>query len=115
MAQFTGLNNFVGTYTGSYDGRPARLVISDLKDDSIYPTFHIVFTDTSRNETYAGTHEERRNLGHVLTDIELNRQGGSGNITWSKLYLHTWDISYLSGVSLWNGSEFGMSYQRVGG
>ena len=113
MASFTSPSNFYGSYTGSYDGRDAQLVIGDLKDDSPSPSFHLRFTDLDRNEVYVGSHVETGQHGHILTNITLNKFGGGGSVTWSRLYLHTWNIAFLSGVSVWNNISFGMSFSRT--
>jgi len=115
MTRFRSYQDFFGTYTGDYDGRNARLKISDVKADSAWPIFHIEFTELDRNEVYTGNHTEKGNHGHIMTNITLSRKGGSGSVKWSKLYLHTWNIDHLSGVSLWNGIEFGMCFKRVHG
>ncbi|VVB96654.1 Uncharacterised protein [uncultured archaeon] len=112
MTNFKNPQDFFGSYIGYYDGRNAKLVIGDVKADSPWPMFHLTFTDLDRNEVYVGTHQHRGNQGHVLTDIKLNKKGGGGAVNWSRLHLHTWDIAHLSGVSLWNGIEFGMYFKR---
>lgn len=111
MANFSSPSNFYGSYTGSHDERNAQLVIGELKDDSPYPSFHLSFTDLDRNEVYTGSHVEMGQHGHILTNITLNKSGG-GSVTWSSLYLHTWNIAFLSGVSVWNNISFGMSFNR---
>jgi len=50
---------------------------------------------------------------HILADITLNQVGGSGQVHWAKLYLHSWNISCMSGVSVWNNTEFGMPFTRI--
>jgi hypothetical protein len=76
------------------------------------PNFHIVFTDLDRNVTYVGDHQESGAIGHIMQGIQLLRQGGHGSISWSRLHLHTWNIDYLSGISIWNNTEFGMLFTR---
>jgi len=113
MANFEHFSDFFGIYVGSYDGRQSRLEISDVKADSPWPVCYLQFTDMDRGQTFGGTHVHKGPHHHVLTDIILNEQGGGEPLTWSRLHLHTWNTTYLSGISIWNGIEFGMSFTRV--
>jgi hypothetical protein len=113
MARFQHFSDFFGSYIGRYDGRQARLEISDVKGDAAWPMCHLRFTELERNQIFVGTHIHKGQHEHFLTDIVLREQGGNGSVTWSRLHLHTWDTEYLSGISIWNGIEFGMSFTRV--
>lgn len=113
MARFNSFQDFFGTYVGHYDGRRARLVISDVKGDSAWPMCHLTFTELERDQVYVGTHVHKGKHDHILTDIVLKQRGGNDKVTWTRLHLHTWNIAYLSGVSIWNHIEFGMSFTRV--
>lgn len=115
MPRFQRFQDFFGTYDGSYDGRRARLVIGDVKTDSPWPMCRLTFTELERNQVYVGTHIHKGPHDHVLTDIVLKQQEGSGQVTWRRLHLHTWDTSHLSGESIWDGIEFGMSFTRAEG
>jgi hypothetical protein len=115
MAQFHATTDFIGNYRGSYDGRNAAVTIASVI--SFNTVLRITFTDLDRNETYMGEWVVPEGspvpVTHILANLTLNRVGGSGQIYWSKLYLHTWNISYMSGVSVWNNTEFGMSFART--
>ena len=113
MAQFHSTDDFIGSYHGSYDGRNASLAITS--GISFNTILRITFKDLDRNETYEGqwSAPETSPETHILADMTLNRVGGSGQVYWSKLYLHTWNTSYMSGVSVWNNIEFGMSFTRA--
>ena len=104
MTKFTGYQNFIGSYSGSYDGRNARLVISDLKDDSTTNHLHLEFTDVDRGETYVGLVNVGTPSDHVLSGIELAQSHGGKTVSWSR--------KFLSGESVWSGREFGMSFTR---
>ena len=112
MTNFTGYQNFIGSYSGSYDGRNARLVISDLKDDSAINHLHLEFTDLDRGETYVGLVNVAAPSDHVLSNIKLSQLHGGKSVSWSRLLVHTWNVRFLSGESVWNGREFGMSFTR---
>ena len=115
MAQFSSIVDFNGFYTGSYDGRQAELEIVVSHPAPNQPIgLTLKFVDIDRNQEYsANIHlAPQENTSHVLRDITLHASDGSGNIQWSRLHLHTWNTKYLSGVSIWNGQEFGMSYQH---
>jgi hypothetical protein len=113
MAQFHSTDDFIGSYQGSYDGRNASVSIASVI--SFNTVLRITFTDLDRNETYEGqwSAPEASPATHLLANSTLNQVGGSGQVSWSKLYLHTWNTSFLSGVSVWNNIEFGMSFTRV--
>lgn len=113
MTQFHSTTDFVGTYRGSYDGRNASAIITSAISFNTILT--IEFTDLDRHETYKGewASQEGSPPTHILANIMLNQVGGNGQIQWSKLYLHTWNIAYMSGVSVWNNTEFGMSFTRT--
>jgi hypothetical protein len=116
MANFKGIGDFVGTYRGSYDGRNAQVIIQEGAEGevSFNSLFTVTFTDLDRNEIYKGIVSTPEGVvTHSMSNFQLNRVGGNGSLFWSKLLLHTWDISYLSGVSVWNNTEFGMSFKRV--
>jgi hypothetical protein len=110
MTNFTGYQNFIGVYSGSYDGRNAQLVISDLKDDSAINRLHVEFTDVDRGETYSGLVTVASPSDHILSGIELS--GGGKTVYWPRLLIHTWNVRFVSGESTWNGHEFGMSFTR---
>lgn len=112
MTTFTGYQNFIGSYLGSYDGRNARLVISDLKDDSATNRLHLEFTDVDRGETYVGLVNVAGPSEHTLSGIKLSQSHGGKTVSWSRLLVHTWNVRFLSGESVWNGREFGMSFTR---
>ena len=113
MAIFSSYQNFFGTYLGHYDGRNARLVIGDAKADSEWPQFRIEFIELDRNQVFIGTHTEKGKVGHIIHDITLKKRGGNGTVTWRELFLHTGDTNYISGISIWNGIEFGMCFSRI--
>src|SRR5579859_8049764 len=102
MAQFHSTDDFIGSYQGSYDGRNASVSITS--GISFNTVLRITFTDLDRHETYEGlwSAPEASPPTHILADITLNQVGGSGQVFWSKLYLHTWNTMYMSGVSVWN-------------
>ncbi len=100
MAQFRSIVDFEGFYTGSYDGRQAEVEIVERERNLEYSTNFQVSPQDSTT--------------HVLRNITLHAVTGTGDIHWSRLHLHTWDTNFLSGVSIWNNQEFGMSFSRVG-
>ena len=117
MTQFKDVFDFSGSYHGSYDGRDARVTIQEGGAPGTVgfnTEFTVTFTDIQRNEIYQGIASvpEAALDVHVLSDFTLDRSGGGDSIHWSRLHLHTWDISYMSGVSLWAGTEYGMSFRR---
>jgi hypothetical protein len=116
VTQFHNILDFRGSYHGSYDGRDAHVTIEQgaAGVSSFNTLFTVTFTDLQRNEVYEGVASVPEGVldVHVLSDFTLDRVGGGDSVYWSRLYLHTWDTSYMSGVSLWNNTEYGMSYTR---
>ena len=107
MARFSGPADFIGSYSGSSDGRRATLRIEPAGAGRSY---RLTFTEVERSEVYEGIHQEGGAQQHILSGITLG--GAAGTVAWRELLLHTWDTTYLSGISLWNNIEFGMSFQR---
>jgi len=112
MPRFTSFQDFFGTYFGSFDGRNAQLVISNPGSDEVQNRCQITFTELDRNHIYRGEVEEKEQP-HILYDISLKEIGGHDKLFWSRLYLHTWDIDYISGVSVAYSIEYGMCFKRV--
>src|SRR5438552_3179003 len=88
MARFHSTDDFIGSYQGSYDERNASVSIASVI--SFNTVLQITFTDLDRNETHEGlwSAPETSPATHILADITLNQVGGSGQVSWSKLYLH---------------------------
>jgi len=78
----------------------------------------ITFEELDRDERYDNEGIGRQHVettdgsSHILHDIELFRPDGEGKVLLKRLYLHTWDVDYLSGISEWNGIEYGLSFKR---
>lgn len=116
MTRFEHHNDFWGTYEGSHDGRRARLMISDTKMDTAWPNFQITLEDLDRGETFRDIHHQKNTPSdgeHVLTNVQLKNDDGSGKKEYRKLLIHTWNTAYLTGISVWNGREFGASFREV--
>lgn len=115
MAQFNSIVDFQGFYTGSYDGRQAEVEISVSHPAAGQPIgISMKFVELERNLEYSANFQVSPNDGttHVLRDITLHATGGTDDIHWSRLHLHTWDTNFLSGVSIWNNQDFGMSFSK---
>jgi len=117
MAQFRSIVDFEGFYTGSYDGRQAEVEIVVSHPTAGQPIgISMKFVERERNLEYSTNFQvsPQDSTTHVLRNITLHAVTGTGDIHWSRLPLHTWDTNFLSGVSIWNNQEFGMSFSRVG-
>jgi hypothetical protein len=55
---------------------------------------------------------DEHGVGHVLRDLTLMRLGVE-SLHWKALYLHTWDVNFVSGISEWHGERYGMAFQRL--
>lgn len=116
MADFHDHTDFWGEYEGSHDGRRARLTVGDARADTAWPVFAITLEDLDRDQTFHGVHHQRTEPSdgeHVLTDVRLPEEGGEGETRYRKLLVHTWDTDHVTGISVWNGRDFGASFQQV--
>lgn len=111
-AQFKSALDFAGFYQGSYDGRNAEIQITTAQDPDGTISLNINFIDRDRHEEYAQGFGGLDSGSHVLQDITLPRVGGTGNVNLQYLLLHTWNTDFLSGVSTWNSTPYGMSFTR---
>jgi hypothetical protein len=121
--RFESIRDFTGKWVGSYDGRNARMSIMiqphNGEGSGAFAVI-ITFEELDRGERYENGDRDRRHVeqtegaSHVLRDIELFQSDGEGRVFLKRLYLHTWDVDYLSGISEWNGVEYGFSFKREG-
>jgi hypothetical protein len=126
---FQSAADFAGDYSGNYDGRPCELSISqvflqaggrtldfwfhDLEEDTYFKQEQI--TPTSVNSDPAGGVDYSvhcLSLWLYETDASGTSLNNTNSLHWTVLSLHTWDIDYISGVSIWNGGYYGMSFTR---
>jgi hypothetical protein len=115
--QFGSTLDFAGTYEGRFDGRRGRLDIWQVY--APYPpngySFGITFTDLDRNVSFTNSGAPLiQNTGpkrHFITDFSL--WNPSGRVDFRRLFLHTWDIDFVSGESVWSNTEYGFFFTRV--
>jgi hypothetical protein len=118
--RFASTQDFTGKWVGSYDGRNARLTITVKPHDGDADAFDvtIVFEEVDRDSRYDNDAKDRLHTEkpgatpHILHEIELQPAAGDEKVLLKRLYLHTWNVDYLSGVSEWNGTEYGFSFKR---
>ena len=114
MATWQGPNDFYGTYTGRWDGRRATLEIDDRVGDHPAWLCNIRLFDHDRDAKYSASHVTHSEPRHCFRDLELKGFGGTtGSKHIGLLLLQTWDTAYLCGYDIWNGKEFGFSFERV--
>ena len=115
MTQFRGPNDFLGTYEGRWDGRRARLEIDDRVGDSGRWLCNIRLFDLDADAKFSATHVTHSDPPHSFRDLELRGFGGTdGSKHVPLMLLQTWNTKYLCGYNVWNGKEFGFSFERVG-
>ena len=115
--QFESTLDFGGNYVGRFDGRNGRLEVNQVY--AIYPpnsySFVVTFIDLDRNQTFSNSGnahiEDTGPQGHKITNLVLYGPQGA-QVTFSRLLLHTWDIDFISGESVWNGQEYGAFFTR---
>jgi hypothetical protein len=114
MATFTSPDDFFGTYDGRWDGRRARLTIDDRVGDSGRWLCNITLEDLDRDAKYRASHVTHSDKKHIFRDLELaGLRGTRGTKRIKLLTLHTWDVDFLSGHDVWNGTEFGFAFERA--
>jgi hypothetical protein len=118
-ATFQGTQDWTGTYIGVLDGRPATLSIGasiPYAGDTNDWAFNISLTDHGGVQywTHADLIANVGPQGHELPGFSLATSDYSAYVTFNRLCLHTWDTSYVSGETSWNGNEYGCMF-RVGG
>jgi predicted ester cyclase len=110
--------DFAGCYKGSFDGHPdGRLEIDLIRiaGSSTNFYFSVFYTDSAGHSWYpqAIVGRDDTNDGNIIPSFHLLGSSGQEDIYIDKLYLHTWDIQFLSGISSWHGSQFGLTFTRV--
>jgi hypothetical protein len=108
LNQMPGSHELSSVIKSKFINRFINRLISKAKID-----FAMKFVDLDRNLEYsAGFRLSPQDYNtHVLRDIILH-SSGQADIYWSRLHLHTWNTNFLSGVSIWNKEEYGMSFSR---
>lgn len=112
QTRFTSCFDFAGVYSGKNDGRDATISIETFGISPAGCRFFIRFSSGGQN--WCINLRRNESPAHIVHDITLRSESGGENVVWRALYLHTWDIRYLSGVSVWGGKEFGMSFTKTG-
>ncbi len=107
-----------GNYIGVNDGRACTLRIDVPRQyaGSSDWLFQVEFTDFAGNR-WANTALHLPNDNdriHEMRDMTLfPRSGQSGDLSWKRLHLHTWDTNYITGWSEWRGQQYGMIFARA--
>jgi hypothetical protein len=106
--RFGNIRDFAGKWVGSYDGRNARMSIAirphNGEGSGAFAVI-ITFEELDRDERYDNGELGRQHVektdgsSHILRDIELFQSEGEGEVFLKRLYLHTWNVDYLSGIS----------------
>ena len=88
------------------------------KDGTVMSQQHDQELETERLTAKAVSHSDLiANVGpqgHELPGFSLATNDFSASVTFNRLLLHTWDTSYVSGETSWNGTEYGCMF-RAGG
>ena len=118
MATFFGTHQWAGNYQGVIDGRPAKLGISGIF--AKYPPrdyqFNIKVTDFAGSVFSAepvGLIFPVGGQGRILPGFGLWNRDGTAGVAFSRLLLHTWDVDYMSGETVWNNQLFGCYFKRI--
>ena len=111
MGTFNNPDQFFGTWHGSWDGRSARLEIGDYKDDGPVWHCHITLIDgTAKFRADRVRHDVKPG---IFRDVTLKGIDGTVDTKEVKLLqIHTWNDDWISGFSMWHGTESGFAFQR---
>lgn len=115
MTQFQDYRDWSGQWEGTYDGRPALLQIaSALRSDNQRARLSLTYQEGS------GIWVSEDNADFDIRSHEVMNQwlrpsfAGGPRLEWPRLLLHTWDINFISGISRWEGRDYGFWFQRRG-
>ncbi len=111
VVRFQNVTQFYGNYKGHIDGRNAKLKIERT------PAGKVAYTlvDLDRNVTFTA---QTNGLSvddarpHAMRSVTLRSADGRHTKTIGGLYLHTWNINYMSGYTVWNGKQYGSYFVR---
>jgi len=65
----------------------------------------------------SGINDEFDARSHEVLNQLLRPTGGSPGrqqLEWPRLHIHTWDTNFISGISRWDGKDYGFWFQRHG-
>lgn len=102
--------DWVGTYSGRNDGRRARLTI---ERNVAGTALKLRFEGFDRGADLSGTISAAQlsdGPSHILEGVRLTGSAGGGK-TFERLYLHN-DPKYISGFTLWNGTNYGVAFSE---
>lgn len=109
--------DFDGCYVGNMDGHPnGHLSLHWRGISSTNYMFSAAWRDSAGNYFMQRPDATRddTNDANILPSLYLDPPSGSGleavNIV--KLYLHTWDTQFVSGITNWHGINFAAAFTR---
>jgi endonuclease/exonuclease/phosphatase family metal-dependent hydrolase len=103
------VEEWIGSYSGFNDGRNAKLTIK--RSDQ---WLEFTLADLDRNVTFTGSTEisaQESSPPHILENLQLTASDGNTKEI-VRLFLHTWDIHYISGYNVWNSTYYGSFFVK---
>lgn len=117
MAEYRDYRDWNGEWEGSYDGRFATArIISSLDPDGRRARLHITY-EFGGDAWESEITDDFDALSHEVTNQWLRPTGGAPHrqrLEWPRLHMHTWDTNFISGISRWDGKDYGFWFRRRG-
>ncbi len=109
---FREADDWLGTYLGSWDGRPSRLTITRYGSNGYTIAVQGTAPGSDRYEMSTTRLPNRSgHREHVLSGLLLGTGDGKSS-TIGKMMMHTWNKNYISGTSIWRNTEYGFYFVR---
>jgi len=117
MAQYRDYRDWSGDWDGSYDGRPASMRLSaSLGLDGRRARLSVTY-EAGGDTWVSEITDDFDARSHEVANQWLRPTGGSPGrqrLEWPRLHIHTWDANFISGISRWEGRDYGLWFQRRG-
>ncbi|MGB0930954.1 MAG: hypothetical protein ACPGVB_09270 [Chitinophagales bacterium] len=109
--KFNNIGDFFGIYMGRLDGRKAKLTIARTSSGKCL----IELVDLDRNVTFKTVRDYLPfNVfrHHEVKQVTLRSEDGRSTKVLKKMYMHTQNTNYISGITTWKNKEYGMFFVR---
>jgi hypothetical protein len=117
MANFNDYRDWNGSWVGSYDGRPGTMAVNaSLEPDSSHSRISVNF-DQGDGSWWSGVGTTQDARSHQVEGQRLDPTGpspGGETLDWPRMLIHTWDTNFVSGISRWDGKDYGFWFEREG-
>jgi len=121
MAQFRDFRDWNGQWDGIYDGRAAALLTTfqQAPSDNHRAVPNFTYTEgenvwnTWPSPVYSIDAFSHR-VDNPPSLVPFEGAPGRQSLEWPLIFIHTWDTNFISGISRWQGKDYGMWFRRRG-